>query len=391
MHLKILPGDFVVEERARLALQDRGPWAVYRVRKVNLTTLEAQTRLARALGLPRKQVILPALKDKEAITYQFACLPADQPAKIEEERLSAQRLGFRATPLGVADLLGNRFTLIIRDLSPAEAERLAEGLAMCAQRGLPNYFAEQRFGSLVPGGEYPGRAILRRDAEAALRAHFTQPFVGDPPGVRAFKRRAAALWPDWRALMDAAPKPSNFRSVLTYLIDHPQGYRHALNLIPQRLLSLYLAAYQSALWNRIAAAYVQEFCTAQSIPWRPLVIAEQTLPIPYGLTEDQVAQLRAQRLALPSHQARFPSPLEPLVRRVLAEEGLALPDLKARILAKAYLPKGERTLWLLPEEMTVAEPCPDVRFPGRHALRVSFALARGSYATLVVQAAAALL
>lgn len=391
MRLKVLPGDFVVEERARLALQSEGPWAVYRVRKVNLTTLEAQARLARALNLPRDQVILPALKDKEAISFQFACLPAGQPAQIEAERLSAQRLGFRARPLGVADLTGNRFTLIIRDLAPAEAERLAERLLLLARSGLPNYFAEQRFGSLVPGGEYPGRAILRRDAEAALRAHFTQPFAGDPEGVQAFKRVAATLWPDWRVLMDAAPKPSNFRSVLTYLIDHPQGYRHALNLIPQRLLSLYLAAYQSALWNRIAAAYLYELCAAQHIPWRPLTIAEETLPIPHGLTEEQVAHLRAQRLALPSHQAQFPPQLEPLVQRILTEEGLALADLKARILTRAYLAKGERALWLFPEEMAVDAPRPDERFPGRHALRARFALGRGSYANLVVQAAEALL
>ncbi|MBM3188112.1 MAG: tRNA pseudouridine(13) synthase TruD, partial [Chloroflexi bacterium] len=43
MRIKALPEDFVVEEQVRLNPADSGPWAVYRVRKVGLTTLEVQT------------------------------------------------------------------------------------------------------------------------------------------------------------------------------------------------------------------------------------------------------------------------------------------------------------------------------------------------------------
>lgn len=54
-----------------------------------------------------------------------------------------------------------------------------------------------------------------------------------------------------------APRPSNLRSVLTFLCDHPRDFRRALNLVIPRVLSLYLTTYQSALWNRIAAGYLQ--------------------------------------------------------------------------------------------------------------------------------------
>jgi tRNA pseudouridine13 synthase len=388
MRLKVAPGDFVVEEQMSLALVGQGPWAVYRVHKVGLTTLDVQTRLASMLKLAREQVVFPALKDKEAVSEQFATLPASAPATIEAEGFQAQRIGFRLRPLGVADIRGNAFTLIVRDLASDEAGRLAQCLSALGQHGLPNYFDAQRFGSVDAEGGFIGKAILRRDAEAALRAYLTQPFAGDPRPVRAFKRAAAPLWPDWAAILAIAPRPSNFRSVLTYLVGHPQDYRKALNLIPQRLLSLYLAAYQSYLWNRIVSGYLIQFCVRHNIETAKLNIAGQDLHIIHTPMDEHLASgLATMRVALPSHQAAFQSSeVRDITLQVLAEEGLELADLKARILQKAYLPKGNRAIWLLPQNLTVNAPTNDKRFPGRLELLTRFVLPAGSYATLVLKA-----
>jgi len=66
-----------------------------------------------------------------------------------------------------------------------------------------------------------------------------------------------------------------------------------------------------------------------------------------------------------------------------------LGDLKARILERAYLPRGRRPLLLWPQELEVDVPRPDERFPGQQALRACFALPSGSYATLVCRVAMA--
>jgi tRNA pseudouridine13 synthase len=396
MRIKVMPEDFIVEEQIELALLDRGPWAVYRVRKVGLTTLEVQTRLAARFGLGRSRVVFPALKDQDAVAIQYAALPPGVPERLEGEGFSAQRVGYRLQPLAPADLHGNAFALVLRDLAADEAEHVARRLADMARHGLPNYFDQQRFGSLSLQGEPIGKAILRRDTEAALRAYLTQPFAGDPRPVRAFKHRAAALWPnggaipDWRALFDAAPKPSNFRSVLTYLIDHPTDYRKALNLIPQRLLSIYLAAYQSLLWNAIVAQYLAQVYAAQRVPTATMQVAGRSLPLHLSLGEPALAELATLRVALPEHRARFrPRRVEEVAWQVLQQEGLDLEDLKARILQRAYLARGERSVLLFPEDMQVGPPQGDDRYPGRLALSVRFALPPGSYATLVLKAAQA--
>jgi tRNA pseudouridine13 synthase len=389
LRYKIRPEDFVVEERVRLRLLPAGDFAIYRVRKRGVTTLGVQAQMARALGVPQANVVFPALKDKEAVAVQHVAVRATGPERLTGKGFEARFLGHSSRPLSPGDISANRFTLVLRDLSAGEVACIQERAAQVARSGLPNYFDEQRFGSLAPGEDHIAKRILQRDAEGALRAYLTQPFVGDPAPVRKFKTFAAAHWGDWNALFEAAPRPSNFRSVLTYLRDHPTGDpeeravhdRKALNLITRRLLSVYLSAYQSLLWNRVVGRYLEVVIGDVS---RGIEIAGTRLP----LYDELPPQLdRGLAIPLPNHRASYADPnLAAVVVQVLAEEGLALDDLKARILKRAYLPKGKRALLLFPEETSCSSPEDDDLFPKRQKMVVSFTLPRGSYATLVLKA-----
>jgi tRNA pseudouridine13 synthase len=328
------------------------------------------------------------------VAVQYGTLPRGLPESLKGPGFEAQRVGYRQAPLGPADLRGNAFQVTVRDLSQAEAAALGSALTSLKECGLPNYFDAQRFGSYAPGWGFIGKAILRRDAEGALRAYLARPFVGDPAGVRRFKEQSAALWPDWRAIMAVAPRPSNYRSVLTYLCDHPEDHRKALNLIPARLLALYLAAYQSHVWNQIAAACLCEMHTSSgdaSVRAASVRVAEHDLPVYSPPSWEELERLRAVGIPLPHHRAVYrPEALAGIAARVLGDEGLTLDDFKARILARAYLPRQQRALWVTPEEMGVEGPAPDAHFAGRCSLRVAFSLPGGCYATLVVRVAAAL-
>jgi tRNA pseudouridine13 synthase len=210
--------------------------------------------------------------------------------------------------------------------------------------------------------------------------------------VRKFKTFAAGHWEDWDTLFQAAPRPSNFRSVLTYLRDHPGGdpaevtlhYRKALNLITRRLLSIYLSAYQPLLWNRIAARFLA--MRLGETPAR-VEIAGERLPLYHELPPRFERDIS---IPLPNHRAVYGDPaLAAVVAQVLAEEALTLNDLKARILKKAYLSKSKRGLLLFPQKVSASPPGPDERFPGQSRLTLTFTLPRGSYATLVLRVLAA--
>jgi tRNA pseudouridine13 synthase len=91
-------------------------------------------------------------------------------------------------------------------------------------------------------------------------------------------------------------------------------------------------------------------------------------------------------LPLPSARARLDpaDPGTPLVQSVLAEEGLALDQLKVKGVRELFFSKGERAALCRPEDLR-SEAGPDDLHPRRQRLVLDFDLPRGSYATLIVK------
>jgi len=386
MRYRLLPADFQVEEIVRFPRVGGGAYTLYAVHKVARTTLEVQAALAQAVGCPLSAVHFPALKDRQAVALQYASVRGEGPEEVRGRGWSARRVGRAGRPLRPSDLRGNRFTVVLRDLAEGNAARLRLLLEELAARGLPNYFDRQRFGSYSPTGEWVGKLILRGQAEAALRTHLGQEMAGDPRRVRTFKAEVRARWGDWPHLLAAAPQPSNYRSVLVFLRDHPDDFRRALNLVTPRVLSLYLAAYQSFLWNRV----VGRFLSAQAVPAAVLEIAGEALPLHGQVPAGALDAWREVQVPLPHHRAVYTGLWAGLYEQVLAEEGLQPADLKARLLRRAYLGAGKRALLLFPRDISASEAAPDERFPGRQRMTVRFTLPPGGYGTLVLRALEAL-
>ncbi|MBI1802558.1 MAG: tRNA pseudouridine(13) synthase TruD [Chloroflexi bacterium] len=387
MRIKASPEDFIVEEAIRLTPVETGPFALYRVHKRGVTTTQALESIAAQLHVGKRLIVFPALKDKAAATIQYASVKGAAPPLVEGNGFRAERVGYAERALRPADLRGNRFTIVARDLSLEEAQRLGPRLRQMAEFGLPNYFDDQRFGSYSGEAGFIGKKILQRDAEGALKVYLAQRMVGDPERVRVFKEFALGHWGEWGSMMEHAPKPSNFRSVLTYLKDHPADFRRALNLIPPPLLSLYLSAYQSWLWNLIAARCTDAALAQAGFKTRPIRVAGGDLPVYFNLPDGLRLQLDRLMIPLPNHRAAFAEPLvEQAAAAVLAQEQLTLNDFKARILKRAFADKSSRALIVRPQEVSASDPDNDELARKRWKVTVRFFLPPGSYATLVMKA-----
>ncbi|HQE92411.1 MAG TPA: tRNA pseudouridine(13) synthase TruD [Anaerolineae bacterium] len=380
MHIKHIPEDFQVEEQIQLP-GDRGAYAYYRIEKRDMSTLAVRDRLAARLKLTPSMVVFPALKDAGAVAIQYASVRKRGAEQIKDKGFVAQRVQWGPRALQPRDVLGNRFTIVARDLSKQEAIALTDALRELETAGLPNYFDAQRFGSLAEGG-FIGKAILLRDAEQAVRFYLEEPMLGDPADIREFKALVKSHWGQWGFLLHQAPRPSNLRSVITYLKDHPHDYGKAVNLIQDRLLSIYLSAYQSWVWNHITARCLERVASPS------LQLDIVGVPFPLPASSDVPDNVKALEIDLPRLTARYEGAVGEAADAVFAMEGLTLHDFKARILRCVYLAKGERVVWFAPAGVVVSEPFADGYSPGRQAITVSFTLPSGCYATLVMKAAA---
>ena len=157
------PEDFVVEELPAYPPSGHGEHLFVTFRKRGLTTPDALRALARALDADLRGAGAAGMKDRHAVTTQTASFPF--PMARDAEAAVAQLALPGVEILGVArhdnklkpgHLLGNRFTVALRDVPAGEAAGLVERLATIGRIGVPNAFGSQRFGR---DGDNPARAL----------------------------------------------------------------------------------------------------------------------------------------------------------------------------------------------------------------------------------------
>ncbi|HUG94089.1 MAG TPA: tRNA pseudouridine(13) synthase TruD [Planctomycetaceae bacterium] len=381
MKLKRRPEDFQVEELSDFGA-DGGPFALYRLTKRSLGTPEAVTAVLRRWKIPRHRVSYGGLKDRHAITHQFVTIQGGPRRDLAQTNLELVYQGQASRPFGPRDIAGNRFQITLRDVSPDDRERLERQLAALVREGLPNYFDDQRFGSVGESGEFVARAWCAGQYERALWLALADPHPYDRPGERAQKRLLREHWGDW-ALCQERLGRSHRRSVVTYLAARPEDFRGAIARLRVDLRGLYLSAFQSDLWNQVLAAFLRQTCRDEQLV--PVGTDSGPLPFYHDLEPAQAASLSAARLPLPSARTKIAdAATRRLVEEVLAGEGLELRALRVKYPRDSFFSKGDRAAVFFPAGLRHAG-ADDELYAGRTRLTLGFDLPRGCYATLVIK------
>jgi tRNA pseudouridine13 synthase len=177
--LRVEPGDFRVDEELGFTPSGSGEHAFLLVEKIGQNTEWVARRLAEAAGVAPMAVGYAGLKDRHAITRQSFSVqlpgrsdPDWSALAIPGVRVLAASRHDRKLKRGVHR--GNRFRIRIRDVR-GEHERIEERLAAIRERGVPNYFGEQRFGRDAGNLErarqlFAGRRMPRSQASLAISA-----------------------------------------------------------------------------------------------------------------------------------------------------------------------------------------------------------------------------
>jgi tRNA pseudouridine13 synthase len=386
MKLKRLPEDFQVDEVTEFARADSGEFALYRLTKRGLGTPEAVDAVVERWKLSGKQVSFGGLKDRHAVTTQFVTIHRGPRRGLRQTNLELEYLGQSQQAFGPADFIGNRFRIVMRSMSATEIAAAETALAEVKRDGLPNYFDDQRFGSLGDSGEFVARAWIAGDYERALWLAIADANSLDRPRDREEKSWLRDHWGDWSACVAKLGRSPRV-AIVRHLQDCPTDFRGALARIRPDLRNLYLAAFQSFLWNRLLSDFIVETCRPEQIIAIEVKMGE--LPFFESLDDATRQTLHSTSLPLPSSRNRLDDgPVRHLVERSLGELGLAMREIRVKYPRDSFFSKGWRpaTFALTGLSHEVAD---DELYAGRRKLTLSFDLPRGSYATILIKRATA--
>jgi tRNA pseudouridine13 synthase len=383
MKVKQQPEDFQVEELTEVVPDPDGAFALYRLRKRGWSTPEALSVLRRRWKIEPRRVSYGGLKDRHAVTVQYLTIFRGPHRNFDHQGITVHYLGQIARNFVSTDIRANRFLVTVRALTTADSQSARQALDELRSDGVPNYFDDQRFGSVEVGGEFIGRLLVLGRFEDALRQALTAPYEYDRGEQKREKDLIRNLWGDWTTLQASLQRGQN-RTVVDYLKFRPDDFRGAFVRLNPELRTLYLSAYQSHLWNRMLARWIEERLSPEQILHAEVKLG--TLLLWRHLKNEQRRELA--ELALPLPSARLHLPEDDvhlrLASAILAEEGLELRQMQVKGVRELFFSKGERAALCLPTALT-AEEGDDELNPGRGKLTLSFDLPRGSYATLVVK------
>lgn len=148
--LKAVAEDFQVDEVLDIPLSGAGEHLWLWVEKRNLNTEEAARRIARAAGVPIRNISYAGMKDRQALTRQWFSLHLPgktdpELSRAEDETLCILKTGRHQRKLQRGAHSANGFILRLTELRAERAE-LDARLEQIKAHGVPNYYGQQRFG-----------------------------------------------------------------------------------------------------------------------------------------------------------------------------------------------------------------------------------------------------
>jgi tRNA pseudouridine13 synthase len=180
--IRLQAEDFRVDEVPAYAPTGHGEHLFVRFEKTGLTTPQAIAELARALGVDAARAGHAGLKDKHAVTTQWASFEGADAARAATLALPAIRV-LEASPhphkIRTGHLRANRFRIRIADAGAGAADTAGELLGELHASGVPNYYGEQRFGR--DGGNVEAALRWLRDG-------------GTPPRDRCQRKLLVSAW-----------------------------------------------------------------------------------------------------------------------------------------------------------------------------------------------------
>ena len=310
--IKKKPEDFVVKEISSVKPAASGEYVYAVLSKTDWTTMGAVRKIADFLRLPLKTLGFAGAKDKAAVTEQVISIKAGKRDIIRElqgfsvKGIEVRAIGKGDSPISLGDLEGNQFRIVVREASKAPRKLLR----------FINLFGEQRFST---DNASAGKLLVRGEfAEAA-------------------------------ALMDEP-------EIKKHLESKPSDVVGALKQLPKKILTIYIHAYQSLLWNRLVERFLE------------------------GKKAEEVDNIMLPIIGFGTELDKYSEEIAELCRAIMAEENINERDFIIRSIPDLSSDGGTRALLADVKNLRVTKKENDV-------FVLEFSLPKGCYATEFIRQA----
>lgn len=408
--LRYRPEDFVVKEISNYPYEENDvidknrKYLMTEVTKVNWDTNHFLKAYSGALGISHKRITYAGTKDKKAVTVQkmsFYDVSKEQIENAHLKDVSVRVLGRSQQPIGLGDLEGNEFELIIRgiEMSEAEAEEAAGKTTaeIINAGGVPNFFGIQRFGSKRPLTHKVGADILEGDLEKAIMRYVSEVYSDEPEETKAVRNYIAETMDLKGGVLKFPDHLGHEKALLNHLIARPGDFKGAFMVLPKNLYTMFIHAYQSWLFNRIICERLRSGLSLNQAVVGDIVCyrSKDKTPDPSRLEKVDEDNIDGINSLLKRKRAFITAPLfgseTPLAsgipgeieRRLIEETGFTAENFKSPAFPEVAS-RGLRKEILLEVEPAVTVAADDL-LEGKSKLTVTFKLPKGSYATTVLR------
>ncbi len=269
------PDDFIVQEIdlngnvSSLAPdviipEGTGEYTYFTLVKKNWTQSTLLRKIASICGVSRKRFSAAGTKDDLATTSQRISAWRVKPETLSKVRLNDCKIGdfsFGSKKIGIGDLTGNQFTILVRDISinKKEAIEILDNLKLELSKigGLPNFFGLQRFGMRL-NNHLVGKELLKQNFENATKIYLTDTIEIENEDGKKARNFLLENWGDFKGALKVYPAYLRFeRAVLNRLVKYPHDFVGAFKQLSKGTYKFFTHAYQSYIFNKVLSEKIK--------------------------------------------------------------------------------------------------------------------------------------